>query len=481
MSPIPDRVQVGNSPLYKVERMLGAGGFGLVYIGRRVAGGSQGNGPNAFKVALKFEHRNSTGCRFGPPYEWQVYDHLKGCYGLPRVHYKGRQGDYFVMIMDILGPSLLDVFISIGQVMPPNMVACIAVEAISILEKLHQKGFVHGDVKPENLLLGKPGSSGEKKLFLIDFGLASMWRDSLSGQHVRLCQQPDNFRGTTRYASVHAHLGLTASRRDDLESLAYTLIFLIKGRLPWEGYQGNDKRFLVFMNKTVTSPETLCGGCPPPFAQFLEAVKKIQFVEQPTYSKLISLFGSLICSPCTLLKTIRIDAILKVHQKRGRLQVNHEEDECHRKKRIKYIYIIVTFARNMYHLFIGLNGTNLIRGPASQPGLQVGQKRSRGEPRAGVRVTRTNGGMCAPLPFHVTGGQLSLRHRWSTGRGARSTRAMVSELKFLISSGSRQIDPTLLRVPHDQVHLIQRLVKEIEISTLMPLSNDIIMVYLCYK
>ncbi|CAA7392215.1 unnamed protein product [Spirodela intermedia] len=327
MSPIPDRVQVGNSPLYKVERMLGAGGFGLVYIGRRVAGGSQGDGPNAFKVALKFEHRNSTGCRFGPPYEWQVYDHLKGCYGLPRVHYKGRQGDYFIMIMDILGPSLLDVFISIGQVMPPNMVACIAVEAISILEKLHQKGFVHGDVKPENLLLGKPGSSGEKKLFLIDFGLASMWRDSLSGQHVSLCQQPDNFRGTTRYASVHAHLGLTASRRDDLESLAYTLIFLIKGRLPWEGYQGNDKRFLVFMNKTVTSPETLCGGCPPPFAQFLEAVKKIQFVEQPTYSKLISLFGSLICPPCTLLKTIRIDAILKVHQKRGRLQVNNEEDE----------------------------------------------------------------------------------------------------------------------------------------------------------
>ncbi|CAA6674278.1 unnamed protein product [Spirodela intermedia] len=318
-------VQVGNSPLYKVERMLGAGGFGLVYIGRRVAGGSQGNGPNAFKVALKFEHRNSTGCRFGPPYEWQVYDHLKGCYGLPRVHYKGRQGDYFVMIMDILGPSLLDVFISIGQVMPPNMVACIAVEAISILEKLHQKGFVHGDVKPENLLLGKPGSSGRRSFFSSTLGwVSSMWRDSLSGQHVSLCQQPDNFRGTTRYASVHAHLGLTASRRDDLESLAYTLIFLIKGRLPWEGYQGNDKRFLVFMNKTVTSPETLCGGCPPPFAQFLEAVKKIQFLDMP---------------PCTLLKTIRIDAILKVHQKRGRLQVNHEEDECHRKKRIKYNHL----------------------------------------------------------------------------------------------------------------------------------------------
>ncbi|CAA7392220.1 unnamed protein product [Spirodela intermedia] len=461
MSPIPDRVQVGNSPLYKVERMLGAGGFGLVYIGRRVAGGSQGDGPNAFKVALKFEHRNSTGCRFGPPYEWQVYDHLKGCYGLPRVHYKGRQGDYFVMIMDILGPSLLDVFISIGQVMPPNMVACIAVEAISILEKLHQKGFVHGDVKPENLLLGKPGSSGEKKLFLIDFGLASMWRDSLSGQHVSLCQQPDNFRGTTRYASVHAHLGLTASRRDDLESLAYTLIFLIKGRLPWEGYQGNDKRFLVFMNKTVTSPETLCGGCPPPFAQFLEAVKKIQFVEQPTYSKLISLFGSLICPPCTLLKTIRIDAILKVHQKRGRLQVNNEEDECHRKKRIKsYLDKVKSYMIHMgechriYFLYIApsrcfpkleakcTHRQILIHSiddkkwrPVSQLSLQVGQKHSWGD-REHVCTT--------PLP----------RHRWPAKFEARSGCTcerkkiyfdLLSDLcyEFLLLSMSSKLNPSL--------------------------------------
>ncbi|CAA7392233.1 unnamed protein product [Spirodela intermedia] len=432
MSPIPDRVQVGNSPLYKVERMLGAGGFGLVYIGRRVAGGSQGDGPNAFKVALKFEHRNSTGCRFGPPYEWQVYDHLKGCYGLPRVHYKGRQGDYFVMIMDILGPSLLDVFISIGQVMPPNMVACIAVEAISILEKLHQKGFVHGDVKPENLLLGKPGSSGEKKLFLIDFGLASMWRDSLSGQHVSLCQQPDNFRGTTRYASVHAHLGLTASRRDDLESLAYTLIFLIKGRLPWEGYQGNDKRFLVFMNKTVTSPETLCGGCPPPCAQFLEAVKKIQFVEQPTYSKLISLFGSLICPPCTLLKTIRIDAILKVHQKRGRLQVNNEEDECHRKKRIKYNHLEGVSISSIIS-YIGLNGTNLILSPGEVEKRQL----------CGSLVTITR--------------QRGARWRWGMCQGASSS-GLRSKRRLFIASGmlSRSGDSSPNRSSSSQRRLVRQ-------------------------
>ncbi|VAH64528.1 unnamed protein product [Triticum turgidum subsp. durum] len=204
-------------------------------------------------LCLKFEHRNSKGCNYGPPYEWQVYSSLNGCYGIPWVHYKGRQGDYYVLVsLDILGPSLWDVWNSLGQTMTPSMVACIAVEAISILEKLHAKGFVHGDVKPENFLLGQPGSPDEKKLFLIDLGLASRWKETSSGQHVDYDQRPDIFRGTIRYASVHAHLGRTGSRRDDLESLAYTLIFLLRGRLPWQGYQGRTRAFLFARRKCLS-------------------------------------------------------------------------------------------------------------------------------------------------------------------------------------------------------------------------------------
>ncbi|MFQ6635136.1 hypothetical protein Gotur_011460, partial [Gossypium turneri] len=247
-TPVPEMVQVGNSPAYKVERKLGKGGFGQVYVGRRVSGGSDRIGPDAIEVALKLEHRNSKGCNYGPPYEWQVYNTLNGCYGIPGVHYKGRQGDFYILVMDMLGPSLWDVWNSLGQSMSPNMVACIAVEAISILEKLHLKGFVHGDVKPENFLLGQPGSVDEKKLYLIDLGLASRWKDAHSDKHIDYDQRPDVFRGTIRYASVHAHLGRTGSRRDDLESLAYTLIFLIKGRLPWQGYQVGQKRGRLVIN-----------------------------------------------------------------------------------------------------------------------------------------------------------------------------------------------------------------------------------------
>ncbi|RYQ93236.1 hypothetical protein Ahy_B09g099504 isoform E [Arachis hypogaea] len=264
--PFPERVQVGGSPMYKVDRKLGKGGFGQVFVGRR----ERATGPGAAEVALKFEHRNSKGCNYGPPYEWQVYNILGGSHGIPRVHYKGRQGEYYIMVMDMLGPSLWDVWNSSSQTMSAEMVSCIAVESLSILEKMHSKGYVHGDVKPENFLLGQPSTAQEKKLFLVDLGLATKWRDTSSGMHVDYDQRPDMFRGTVRYASVHAHLGRTASRRDDLESLAYTLIFLHKGRLPWQGYQGDTKSFLVCKKKMGTSPEMLCCFCPAPFRHFLE-------------------------------------------------------------------------------------------------------------------------------------------------------------------------------------------------------------------
>lgn len=335
-APFPERVQVGGSPLYKVERKLGKGGFGQVFVGRRIGGGNERSaGASILEVALKFEHRSSKGCNYGPPHEWQVYNTLGGSHGVPRVHYKGRQGDYYVMVMDMLGPSLWDIWNSSGQAMSSEMVACIAVEALSILEKMHLKGYVHGDVKPENFLLGQPSTPQEKKLFLVDLGLATKWKESGTGQHVEYDQRPDMFRGTVRYASAHAHLGRTASRRDDLESLAYTLIFLHRGRLPWQGYQGDNKSFLVCKKKMATSPDMLCCFCPPPFKQFLEVVVNMKFDEEPNYAKLISLFQDLL-GPNPAIRPINTEGaqkiIFQVGQKRGRLSIGEEEEEVPRKK-----------------------------------------------------------------------------------------------------------------------------------------------------
>ncbi|KAK6912755.1 Protein kinase domain [Dillenia turbinata] len=353
-APLPEKVQVGGSPQYKIERKLGKGGFGQVYVGRRISGPStnERSGPGAIEVALKFEHRTSKGCNYGPPYEWQVYKNfitnshvfvlllllpsaLGGSHGVPRVHYKGRQGDYYVMVMDMLGPSLWDVWNNNSHTMSIEMVACIAIEAISILEKMHSKGYVHGDVKPENFLLGPPGTHEEKKLFLVDLGLATRWRDSSTGLHVEYDQRPDVFRGTVRYASVHAHLGRTGSRRDDLESLAYTLIFLLRGRLPWQGYQGENKGFLVCKKKMSTSPEAACCFCPQPFRQFVDYVVNLKFDEEPNYAKYISLFDGIV-GPHPEIRPINTDGaqklIYQVGQKRGRLTIEEDDDEQPKKK-----------------------------------------------------------------------------------------------------------------------------------------------------
>ncbi|KAF8696391.1 hypothetical protein HU200_037302 [Digitaria exilis] len=328
--PVPDMVQVGNSPKYRVDRRLGKGGFGQVYVGHRMLA----TDPGAPEVALKFEHRTSKGCNYAPPYEWTVYSAIGGIHGVPRVHYKGRQGEYFVMVMDMLGPSLWDVWNNNSHTMSVEMVSCIAIEAISILEKVHSKGYVHGDIKPENFLLGTPGTPEEKKLFLVDLGLATKWRDS-SGLHVDYDQRPDVFRGTVRYASVHAHLGRIGSRRDDLESLAYTLVFLLRGRLPWQGYQGENKGFLVSKKKMATSPESLCSFCPQPFREFVEYVVNLKFDEEPNYAKCVSLFDSVVGSNPDI-RPLNTDGAQKlihqVGQKRGRLLIEEESDEQPKKK-----------------------------------------------------------------------------------------------------------------------------------------------------
>jgi len=333
-APIPEKVTISGVPEYFVERKLGKGGFGQVFLGRRVNASKCKDGANANQVALKFEHRTSKGCNYGPPYEWSVYGTLGGVHGIPKVHYKGRQSDYYIMVMDMLGPSLWDVWNTQGQIMSQEMVSCIAMEALAILKELHAKGYVHGDVKPENFLLGPIGSTNEKKLYLVDLGLATRWKDAVCGTHVEYDQRPDVFRGTVRYASVHAHLGRTASRRDDLESLAYTLLFLLKGRLPWQGYQGDNKGYLVCKKKMATSAEMLCRYTPPAFKQFTESVVNLKFDEDPRYEAYVRMFEPL-CGP-SLSRPILTDGAVKVGQKRPReLDSAEAAEECAPRKKVR--------------------------------------------------------------------------------------------------------------------------------------------------
>lgn len=280
--PVPSQVGDGNRRYYVIKSgHLGSGHFGDVYMGEHYS--------SKEKVAIKLEHRSGSIARR----EWEVMRYMNGD-GAPRVHYTGHHGRYYVMVMDLLGPTLQRLLES----RPPrglswDTVAVIGHECVNLLKKLHSKGFVHGDVKPENFLCAHSDDGvidPSRGLYMVDLGLASRWRDSSKlGGHIPYGQRVDHFSGTVRYASVNAHLGRWLSRRDDLESLGYMLLYLYNGSLPWQGYSGDDKNMQVCETKGRLTVDNMCRGAPEVLQYFLAYVRQMKFEESPDYEYLLLL------------------------------------------------------------------------------------------------------------------------------------------------------------------------------------------------
>jgi serine/threonine protein kinase len=155
---------------------------------------------------------------------------------------------------------------------------------------MHNKYFLHRDIKPENILIG----IGEKisTIYLIDFGLAKRYKDPNTLKHISFCTNKSLI-GTARYASVNAHMGFEQSRRDDLESIGNTLIYMYKGMLPWQGIQEsnkNEKYRKIMQKKISTSCDQLCIGCLSHFAKYMKICKELRFEEDPDYGNLKKLF-----------------------------------------------------------------------------------------------------------------------------------------------------------------------------------------------
>lgn len=162
---------------------------------------------------------------------------------------------------------------------------------LSCTEYIHSRNIIHRDLKPDNLLIGVGPRS--HRIHIIDFGLSNQYRDPETNIHI---PYRDNLPliGTARYASVNAHMGIEHSRRDDIESLAYILIYFMRGRLPWEGVTKAEKRQAVIGKKKSTiAPEVLCEGLPAEFQLCLQYARSLGFSERPNYQYLRDLFSNL--------------------------------------------------------------------------------------------------------------------------------------------------------------------------------------------
>ena len=197
------------------------------------------------------------------------------------------------MVLDLLGPSLEDLFNYCGRRFQLKTVLMLADQLLSRLEYVHTKSFIHRDVKPDNFLIGL--GKRQSVIHIIDFGLAKKYRDPRSHQHIPY-RENKNLTGTARYASINTHIGIEQSRRDDLESLGYVLMYFIRGSLPWQGLKANTKKQKyerIMDRKMSTSTEQLCKGYATEFRSYFEYCRSLRFEDRPDYAYLKRLFKEL--------------------------------------------------------------------------------------------------------------------------------------------------------------------------------------------
>lgn len=269
---------------YKIGKKVGEGSFGVIFEGTNMI--------NGVPVAIKFEPRKTEAPQLRD--EYRTYKHLAGCPGIPNAYYFGQEGLHNILVIDLLGPSLEDLFDWCGRRFSVKTVVQVSVQMITLIEEVHLHDLIYRDIKPDNFLIGRPGLADEHKVHLIDFGMAKQYRDPRTKQHIPY-REKKSLSGTARYMSVNTHLGREQSRRDDLELLGHVFFYFLRGQLPWQGLKlpTNKQKYEKIGEKKRTTPVLdLCSGLPKQFAVYLETVRGLLFDAEPDYNYLRNLLLS---------------------------------------------------------------------------------------------------------------------------------------------------------------------------------------------
>ncbi|KAH7823467.1 putative Casein kinase [Monocercomonoides exilis] len=274
---------INNTYKLFVREMLGSGSFGEIYRGINLI--------TREEVAVKIERDTAPQPQLAM--EAKLYQLLRSCLGFPKLYYYGEENGYRCLVMELLGPSIEEVYARCGRIFCLKTVLMLADQAITRLEQLHSKAYVHRDIKPDNFVLGR--YRRETIVHMIDLGLAKRYCDPKTNVHLPY-RDKKGITGTVRYASINTHRGIEQSRRDDMESLGYMLVYLMRGHLPWQGVRAQTRKLKYIRIgdvKMQTTADELCKYCPEEFSAYINYVKSLSYESKPDYQFCRDLFLSL--------------------------------------------------------------------------------------------------------------------------------------------------------------------------------------------
>jgi serine/threonine protein kinase len=284
---------------YLVQKPLGEGAFSKVFAGKDVLTDQD--------VAIKFDNSNVKSGKTRRDlvlYEAAVLTelHLGGTLkGIPRLHWNGyvtskSKKEIPLIVIDRLGDDL-ETVITRRKKLSRRETSHIAVALLDIVQRLHEAGFLHRDLKPANIMLGY----SDLNIYIADFGLAKKYVGT-DGKHIAFTDKKSGITGTLRYCSTHTHGNVESSRRDDLQSLFFIVVYMLQGSLPWQSSQKKKK------DPSVESDQRLCvaqmktsllygkwndSDLPKSLGQFASDIRQIEFEKTPDYDRLRSLLRAI--------------------------------------------------------------------------------------------------------------------------------------------------------------------------------------------